>query len=204
MGQDPGGVMITAKLIGNFVVSITGLDMEAAGKAEWRAALTEYGNGLQERIAESFAGERVAGSSQLKTNTPEYNRRKLAEGYDSRRGHRTNFLQGALDGAPLFQVSAVTVNGRGFGSARITFQESKLHSRVPYAEYYEESKVRRAGILALAKSWLADGVIGLRAVEAKLLLKQKRKSERSRTRNTRLSPTGTTGRIANIVKFRRK
>lgn len=187
--------MIRATLIGSFIVSVTGFDMEAGGKQFWRTALQEYGQALQEKIADSFANERVAGSSALAPNSPEYNARKAREGMDTRRGHRTNFLQSVLDGAPLFQVGAVTGNKKGTGTARIQFMENWLHSRVPYAEYYEAAKVRRAGILALARSWLNETVGVLNAIEAKALLKQRRAAERSRVRNPRYAVGQKLGKI---------
>lgn len=169
---------IKARLVSEFIVEVSRLDMGIMTKGEWRRFLIEYAEALQEEIAESFASERVAGSSQLKRNTPEWNARKAKEGLDPRRGHASNNLQRTLDGRPLFQVRAVTVNKKGLGRARIHFREDWLHSRVPYAEHYEAKKVRRRGILALAKQWLDGSLAVLKAAEARAIAKRSRRSKR--------------------------
>lgn len=159
-------------LVGPFTVLITGLATEGLPRARWHEALSMMGEALQGEIADSFSRERVAGSSQLGKNDPDYTARKAKQGYDARRGHRTNTLQSMLrpSASTLFVIQGPFKNG----NARIIFKESLLHSLVPYAEYYEEKKVRRAGILVLAKSWLAKTKqpvdvaqrLALRALEA--------------------------------------
>lgn len=152
---------VKATLKGAFTVVVTGLDTQGVSKSEWRAALDKMGLDLQERISESFANEKVAGSSWLKANSAQWNRRKFFEGLDPRRGHATGRLAAALDGPRLFTISAVK-NGR----ATIRFLEPRLHGRVPYATYYEDDKVRRAGILALAKSWVQEDLAVVKELEA--------------------------------------
>lgn len=144
---------IRYSLVGPFTVLIQGLATEGMPRGKWRDALSLMGEALQDEIADSFSKERVAGSSQLAQNDPEYTARKARQGYDTRRGHRTNTLQSMLrsSASTLFVIQGPFKNG----NARIIFKESLLHALVPYAEYYEAAKVRRAGILALAKSWLA-------------------------------------------------
>lgn len=138
-------------VVGPFTVLIQGLATDGLPRARWRDALAAMGDALQDEIANSFAKERVAGSSQLKTNDPEYTALKARQGYDTRRGHRTNTLQSMLrsSASTLYTIQGPFKNG----NARIIFKESLLHSIVPYAEYYEEKKVRRAGILEIARSW---------------------------------------------------
>lgn len=140
-------------LVGPFTVLITGLATEGLPRARWHEALSMMGEALQGEIADSFSRERVAGSSQLGKNDPDYTARKAKQGYDTRRGHRTNTLQSMLrpSASTLFVIQGPFKNG----NARIIFRESLLHSIVPYAEYYEAAKVKRAGILELARAWLA-------------------------------------------------
>lgn len=161
--------VVTATLVGAFKVVVRGVDLSLAGKAFWRTAMERYGDALQERIAESFAGERVAGSSTLGANTPEWNMYKARKGLDPRRGHATNNLQRALSARRLFRVGAVTNN-----TVSLEFLESRLHADVPYAEYYEEAKVRRDGILALARKWVQEHLAIIRAEVVALELKQRR------------------------------
>lgn len=139
-------------LVGPFTVLISGLATDGLPRARWHEALKQMGDALQDQIADSFSKQRVAGSNQLAPNDPEYTARKARQGYDTRRGHRTNTLQSMLrsSASTLFTIQGPFKNG----NARIIFKESLLHAIVPYAEYYEAAKVRRAGILALAKSWL--------------------------------------------------
>ena len=169
--------MIKARVKSSFVIEVTGLDESIASKATWRAALDEMGLALQERISESFSKERVAGNSQLKTNTAAWNREKARLRLDSRRGHASGALQSSLDGARLFVISAIRR-----GKATIKFLEARLHGRVPYSEYYESAKVRRAGILVVAKSWVAEDVKIVRAVEVKATMKKSRAKSRRRRR----------------------
>lgn len=145
--------LLRYSLVGPFTVLISGLATSGMPRTRWVEALTIMGEALQDEIADSFSSERVAGSSQLLRNDPDYTARKAKQGYDTRRGHRTNTLQSMLRSSvsTLFVIQGPFKNG----NARIIFRESLLHSLVPYAEYYEEKKVRRAGILELAKSWLA-------------------------------------------------
>ena len=169
--------MVKARIVSAFVIEVSGLDLSIASKQTWRAAIDEMGRDLQERISESFANERVAGNSQLKTNTPEWNARKAQLGLDSRRGHATGLLQSALDGPRLFVISAIRR-----GKARIRFLEARLHGRVSYSEFYEDKKVRRAGILVVAKSWVEDAVKIVRRVEVQANMRANRARGRRRRR----------------------
>lgn len=169
--------MVSAKLKSAFVVEVTGLDLEVASKSTWRAALDAMGLSLQERISQSFADEMVAGSSQLRTNTPEWNQYKADHGLDSRRGHASGTLQRSLDGARLFVVSGIR-NAK----ATITFLEARLYGRVFYAEYYEAAKVRRDGILTMARSWITKDVAVVREVEAQAKMKKSRAVARAKGR----------------------
>ncbi len=169
--------MISVKLVDDFTVQVTGIKVdEFATKADWRAAARKMAKSLQERVAISFAKERVAGTSSLLKNTPEYDKRKAAEGYDTRRGHRTNYLQSVLDSKELFRVSAV---GKG-GQLKITMMESLLYGHVEYAEFYEDKKVQRDGILSLAASWVEQDAVYLRELAAEQAMKEARAKERQR------------------------
>lgn len=138
-------------LSGPFTVVISGLAVEGLTRTRWTAALVKAGETLQDKIADAFAAQRTA-AGQLVRNSPEYTAAKARQGYDTRRGHRTNTLQSLLrsSASTLFTVTGPFKNG----TARITFRESALHAIVPYAEYYEEAKVRGAGILQIARAWL--------------------------------------------------
>ncbi len=142
-----------ATLEGAFTMRVTGLKLGDA--ARWKTLFqTRVGPFLQDKIANSFARERVAGSSQLKTNKPEDTAGKIRRGEDPRRGHKTNTLQSML--RPGATTLYVTTGPGPQGTLRLTFQEARLHSVVPYAVYYEAAKVRAAGILALARAWIAE------------------------------------------------
>lgn len=130
---------------------------------EWQRLVGVAARNLQRRIAKSFARQRVAGTSALLANTPEYNARKAAQGFDPRRGHRTNNLQRVLDSNTRLYMVRIITEGNGKMSAWVTMEERMLHSLVPYAEYYEEAKVTRAGILALAASWVKEEAVKLNA-----------------------------------------
>lgn len=169
--------MIKARIVSGNIVEVTGLDEKIAGKGIWRDALDKMGLELQEQISDSFANERVAGNSQLKTNTPRWNRFKALHELDSRRGHASGRLQDALDARRLFHIGP-----QRKGKVRITFLESRLHSRVFYSEFYEDKKVRRKGILVLAKTWVQEAVRIIREVEAAATMKRKRAQRRGERR----------------------
>ena len=137
--------------LGPFTILISGIEIAGLTRSEWRKAIGVMADRIQGEIAKSFNKERVAGSSQLRTNSPEYTARKVRQGYSPKRGHRTNTLQSVLDpkASTLYTISGPYKNG----NARIIFKESLLHALVPYAEYYEEKKVRRAGILEITRTW---------------------------------------------------
>lgn len=170
---------IKARLVTEFIVEVTNIPIGPGGKTVWRAPLVRFGRALQDSIAESFAGERVAGSSQLARNTQAWNQRKAEKGLDPRRGHATNRLQRALDGKPLFRVRHIVVNKKGLGRVRVEFIEAWLHQRVPYAEYYEEKKVRRRGILAVARQWVDVELRILQAFATEEALRERRAQRRS-------------------------
>lgn len=149
------------QLVGKQTVVVSGLTVTPATLGIWRAALEQAGDALQAEIADAFSASRTAGG-QLRRNSPEYDKAKVRQGYDPRRGHRTNTLQSLLrpGSSQLYTVTGPFKNG----NARITFRETLLHGMVPYAEYYEAAKVRGA-ILDLAKAWLKSAEAVLRAAE---------------------------------------
>lgn len=151
-------------LIGSFTVIITGMDLDAMTLPEWQRAIGTVARNLQNRVARSFAAQKTAGSSALKANSPRYTAAKVAAGLDPRRGHRTNMLQGVLNGAKLTMFN-ITVQTPQSAAARIVMEEQMLHALVPYSVYYEEKKVRTEGILALAASWVREEVTKLRSRE---------------------------------------
>lgn len=154
---------IMGLLVGDFAADFVGAEPALLPYREWQRLVGVTARNLQRRIAKSFARQRVAGVSALLPNTPEYNARKAAEGFDPRRGHRTNNLQRILDSnTRLYMVRAMTQGG-GKLAARVTMEETMLYSLVPYAEYYAEAKVSRAGILALAASWVTEEAAKLNA-----------------------------------------
>lgn len=146
-----------------FVATVSGMDQTVIGRAQWRAALEEMGRNLQERIANTFAAQRTAAGA-LIANDPAYTAAKIRQGYDPRRGHRTNLLQSLLRSAAsqLFVVIGPDRHGNG----RIIMQEGRLQGLVRYAEYYAEKKVRGAGILEIAASWVKAASAPLLILEA--------------------------------------
>lgn len=185
--------MIKARIVSGVIVEVTGLDEKIAGKGIWRAALDKMGLDLQERIADSFANERVAGNSSLLKNSAKWNRFKARKNLDPRKGHATGALQRALDGLRLFTITA-----QRKGKARIAFIESRLHGRVFYSEFYEDKKVQRRGgdveahaesagsarnaILTLANTWVQESLAIVKEVEAAATMKKSRAKRRAERR----------------------
>lgn len=155
---------VRGTLIGEFTVLLTGLDLRALTFPEWQRNVGVMARNLQNRVARSFAAQKTAGRSSLIANSPEYTARKIKQGLDPRRGHRTNMLQTALSTAKLTMVT-LTMQGPNEAAARIIMEEQVLHAMVPHSVYYEEMKVRTAGILSLAASWVREESNKLRARE---------------------------------------
>lgn len=135
---------------GDFTVMIRGLAVAGVPRAEWIKALNVMGEAVQQKIADAFSKQRTA-SSPLRFNKPEYTAQKAKDGYDTRRGHRTNTLQSML--RPVASKLFVVYGPFKGGTARIVFREALLHGVVPYAEYYEAAKVVGGHILKVAKVW---------------------------------------------------
>lgn len=161
---------VVGTLIGEFTALFTGLDLRAFTFPELQRQMGIVARNLQRRVAQSFARQKTKDSAWLLPNTPQYNARKAREGMDPRRGHRTNMLQRTLDTAKLTMVT-VTRQGDNQAAARIIMEEQVLHAMVPHSVYYEEKKVRTAGILALAATWVREEAAKLtsrmRAAQAK-------------------------------------
>ena len=141
------------RLVGPFTVAISGLAYGGLPVATWRKVLNAMGVSLQQEIANAFSKQRTA-AGWLVANKPSYTAQKARQGYDTRRGHRTNTLQSLLrpEATKLFVVRGPYKNG----NARIIFRENLLHSVVGYSKYYEENKVRGAGILQLSMRWVRE------------------------------------------------
>jgi hypothetical protein len=146
------------------------LDVLAIPFTEWQRQMGIVARNLQRKVAQSFAAQKTAGRSALKANDPNYTAGKIRRGEDPRRGHKTNALQQALNSAKLTMVT-LTMQGPNEAAARIVMEEPVLHAMVPHSLYYEEMKVRTAGILSLAASWVRDEALKLtarmRAAQAK-------------------------------------
>lgn len=143
-------------------VEIVGVDTLHASRAQWQAAIDDFATDLQAAIAEMFGKQRVAGRW-LRPNTPEYDARKRRQGYDPRRGHRTNALQRALESRRLYTIS-FSGNGRVF----VTFLESRLQQRIPYAEYYADAKTLGGAILQASKRMVDQAAKGLKAYAVRM------------------------------------
>lgn len=142
---------VAIRKLSNTSVAVSGINTALAGKAAWRKILDKIGRDLQKRVADSFETQKVAGSRHLRPNSPEWNAYKRKHGHDPRRGHMTGRLQRALHSPQrLYSISAITSSG----TCVIRMREDWLRSRVPYAEYYEQSKVQGGAILAIAKRWV--------------------------------------------------
>jgi hypothetical protein len=125
-------------------VVIEGVDYSIASRAQWQRQIDLFASLLQDEIYNSYAAEIVAGRK-LRRNDPDYDKRKIEQGYDARRGHREGRIQSALAGSRLYVTSLVT------GRAIVTFVESRLISRAPHAEPYAERKVTGGRILAFTR-----------------------------------------------------
>lgn len=153
---------VNGTLIGEFTALFTGLDVTAIPFAEWQRQMGIVARNLQRKVAKSFGRQKTAGNVWLSSNTATYDGWKARNGFDRRRGHLTNTLQGALDTAKLTMVT-LTMQGAGLAAARITMEEPVLHAMVPHSVYYEEHKVRTQGILSLAASWVREEATKLTA-----------------------------------------
>lgn len=174
-------------------VSFEGVDFSVASRAQWQHQFDLFGAVLQDEIYNEFAAQRVAGK-QLRANTPDYNQQKAKQGYDTRKGHRTNELQMALAGSRLF---VVTFNpGRAF----LTFSENRLISRAAQAEYYADAKVHGGRILAVSAAMVKRAGTRLlswaRAQEAKAA--RARKADATKT--AALLRAGGAGLPASVAK----
>lgn len=178
---------------GPFTVMVSGMDTTVVGRAAWRNALMLVGRNIQDRIANSFAAQRTAGG-QLRPNDPRYTAAKIRQGYDPRKGHRTNMLQSML--RPQASVLYVVIGPDRNGNGRIIMQEGRLQGLVPYAEYYADAKVQGAGILQVAQSWLQAVSAPLRVLEAEAAVAA-RQAAPFAGRAARILPAlGITGRVA--------
>lgn len=178
---------------GPFTVLISGMDTTVIPREVWRTAIGRTAALLQDRVANTFAAQRTAAGA-LIANSPSYTAAKIRQGYDPRRGHRTNLLQSAL--RSVASQLYVVIGPDKFGNGRIIMQEGRLNAIVPHSEYYAEKKVRGAGILEIAHSWLAAAAAPLRIIEAEASLALRRAAPFA-GRAARIVPAfGITGRVA--------
>ena len=125
-------------------VEIIGVDLRWASRQQWQRIIDKFAKDLQSDIGDEFGREKVAGRHLLR-NKPEYTAAKIRQGYDRRKGHRTNALQRALAGNKLYNIA--------FSGSRVfvTFIEQRLISRIHYAEYYADKKTQGGAILQVSK-----------------------------------------------------
>jgi hypothetical protein len=136
-----------------------------------RRGLDQAARLLQDTIAKQFeVAQTYAGP--LAPNTTAYNIRKVLQGLDIRRGHRSGRLQNALYG-----VRAWTVRGGG-KRWTISFDDAAVRARVPYARYYIQQKTPGQRIMGVQRSWLPQIQPIVDAIEAG-----------ARTRDVRVAPT---------------
>jgi hypothetical protein len=144
---------IRATLSGLQIVNITGFTGQ-------RARVIDAAWEMQRELAERFEGSRT-GAGALLPNSREYNVRKVMDGFDPRRGHRTGAIQEALYTVPCFTVRGSKRDGKWL----VRFSDAPLISAVDHAEYYAEQKARGGVLVALNKTIVNAGVAVLRGAE---------------------------------------
>jgi hypothetical protein len=132
MGEG-GSMSVEARRASRQVIEVSGL---TAPRAQASVALLSGAWMVQGDIARLFEGARTA-LGPLLPNDPEYNVRKILDGFDPRRGHRSGQLQSVMYDVQAFRISAI----RG-GRAKITFSDNAIEGAVEYAEYFIAAKVR--------------------------------------------------------------
>jgi hypothetical protein len=133
---------LTLRALNAFTILVTGMDLDAMPRGDWRVMLDDLGNLVQDYIAEQWDEGRTGSNRPLRANSPQYTAYKRARGLSTERGERTGKLLNAIAGARLFIVGAVASNGH----ATITFLEPRLEARVrqrgeSYVPHYVAAKV---------------------------------------------------------------
>lgn len=167
-------------------VEIVGINFNHAARTRWRSEIDDFGRMLQALIAREFSEERVAGQA-LRPNQPSYTAWKAREGFDPRKGHKTNALQRALSAGRLYNITF-----SGGGRVFVTFIENRLFARIPYAEYYAAAKVRHGKILAVSKRMVDDA--------SKALMAFARRVERNFTQSAVAAGAGTAEASAGVTR----
>lgn len=149
--------MAELRLVGSHTVVVRFAYSPAPSNAH--EGLNKVGRALQDNVAKSFeTATTYAGP--LAPNTPAYNVRKVLQGYDIRRGHRTGRLQVALYGAKAWRVSG------GGKRWTIRFDDLAIRSRVPYARWYIKSKTPQGRLVGVNPAWLPAVKPMVDAIEA--------------------------------------
>ena len=139
---------------------VTGFDPKTKKNALTKPA-EQYGEWLQEQVANLYDKEQVAGGK-LSANSPAYNKWKAENGFETKRGHQTNNTQIVLDTKDLIDI---TIRGkRGNWRVIITMKRQSLYKEVggitdgrSYIEFYEENKVPNDTITAFKPGWVRNG-----------------------------------------------
>lgn len=137
--------MAQVALAGSSVVRVT-FDYPVR-PSEARAGLERAGRLLQDRVASEFEKAQTH-AGPLARNSTAYNIRKVLQGLDIRRGHRSGRLQNALYGVKAYSVSG---SGRRWA---IRFSDLAVVSRVPYARWYIRDKVPSGKLVGVERAWL--------------------------------------------------
>jgi hypothetical protein len=145
----------TAVMRGRTVVVISGFHGP-------RAAVVDAAWEMQRRLAGAYEGSETGGGP-LRANTQEYTVRKIMDGWDPRRGHRTGETQDAL-----YSVQCFTVTGSSrSGEWTITFSDRALIVAVgDYVEYFAQAKAVGGRIVTMRRAWVDAAAATLRGAES--------------------------------------
>jgi len=132
---------------GRQVVVITGFD---GSRADVEAAA----DAMQQAMARGYEGSRT-GAGALRANTREYEVRKILDGDDPRRGHKTGALQDALYSVRCWRVQG----SQSSGTWTITFGDNPLRAAVgDYVEYFAAAKAVGGVVVTMNRSYVDAGM----------------------------------------------
>lgn len=149
---------ITARLLAPTDIVVSCLDLSLASRVEWRRALEDYAEALQELCADRFDD---------------------SNDFTGILARAAELVQAELDGRALYRVRAVDTDGQG----RVEFMPGWLRSRVnnPAAWLQTSPEI----VLSIPAGWAQSELRALTGFEIRKRLKTRRAAERSRNRNPR-------------------
>ena len=119
-----------------------------------RRAIVDAAWEMQRQLARAYEASETGGGA-LRANSAEYNVRKVLDGDDPRRGHKSGALQSAL-----YRVQCFRVRGnQRTGTWTIDFSDRALVAAVGnYVEYFAAAKARGGHIVTMRRPWVNSAV----------------------------------------------